>query len=80
MSERMPSPPYPDPLSPVLAVVIDRALPAYERGEATFGDALLCAAVHGWYEAASRARTDVQAVITGARSRRAWGVSGASPG
>ncbi|CAN5474445.1 hypothetical protein BH18ACT1_BH18ACT1_08940 [soil metagenome] len=50
MSEEMPSPPYPDPMSPMLAIVIDQALGAHERGEASVRDAVLYAAVHGWYE------------------------------
>ena len=50
MSEQMPSPPFPDPMSPVLAHVIQEALEAYERGEADVPAVVLHAAVHGWYE------------------------------
>ncbi|QSB14591.1 hypothetical protein JQS43_24485 [Natronosporangium hydrolyticum] len=46
----MPAPPFPDPQSAVLKLVIDNAINAMRSGEATAEDAILHAAVHGWYE------------------------------
>jgi hypothetical protein len=50
MSEEMPSPPFPDPDSPVLKLIVTRAIEAMRTGEATAEQAILHAAVHGWYE------------------------------
>ena len=50
MSEEMPSPPFPDPGSPVLQLIVTRAIEAMRSGEATAEEAILHAAVHGWYE------------------------------
>jgi hypothetical protein len=48
MSAEMPSPPFPDPDSACLALVIARAVEILDRGDARA--AILSAAVHGWYE------------------------------
>jgi hypothetical protein len=50
MSQEMPSPPFPDPDSPVLQLIVTRAIKAMTTGEATAEQAILHAAVHGWYE------------------------------
>jgi hypothetical protein len=50
MNEEMPSPPFPDPDSPVLQLIVRRAIEAMTTGEATAEEAILHAAVHGWYE------------------------------
>ncbi len=50
MSSQMPSPPFPDPGSPVLKVIVTAAVEAIKSGEATAEQAILHAAVHGWYE------------------------------
>jgi hypothetical protein len=50
MSEEMPSPPFPDPGSQVLQLIVTRAIEAMRSGEATAEEAILHAAVHGWYE------------------------------
>lgn len=50
MSTQMPSPPFPDPGSPVLKVIVTAAVEAVRSGEATTEQAILHAAVHGWYE------------------------------
>ena len=50
MSSQMPSPPFPDPGSPVLKVIVTAAVEAVRSGEATAEQAILNAAVHGWYE------------------------------
>jgi len=63
MSEEMPSPPFPDPGSPVLQLIVTRAIEAMRSGEATAEHAILHAAVHGWYEVTSRARMPAQAAI-----------------
>jgi hypothetical protein len=49
MSSQMPSPPCPDPRSPVPKVIVT-AGEAIRSGEATMEQAILHAAVHGWYE------------------------------
>lgn len=46
----MPSPPFPDPHSPVLRLIVTSAVEALRSGEATAEQAVLHAAVHGWYE------------------------------
>jgi hypothetical protein len=46
----MPSPPFPDPLSPLLQLVVDDTLKALQAGDITPEQAVLHAAVHGWYE------------------------------
>jgi len=50
MSKEMPSPPFPDPGSPVLQLIVTGAIEAMTTGEATAEEAILHAAVHGWYE------------------------------
>jgi hypothetical protein len=50
MSAQMPSPPFPDPESPVLKIIVRAAVEAVNSGEATVEQAVLHAAVHGWYE------------------------------
>ena len=58
----MPSPPFPDPESAVLKLIVENAIDAMNSGEATPEMAILHAAVHGWYEGhTSRARTPAQA-------------------
>src|SRR6266511_4406658 len=49
-AERFPSPPFPAPDSPVLGMIIEGALAAYESGEADVRVAVTHAAVHAWYE------------------------------
>lgn len=46
----MPSPPFPSPDSAVLRVIVGNALASVESGQATVQEAILHAAVHGWYE------------------------------
>ncbi|MFE4826730.1 hypothetical protein [Streptomyces sp. NPDC056672] len=46
----MPSPPFPSPDSTVLRVIVGNAIASVETGEATVHEAILNAAVHGWYE------------------------------
>lgn len=46
----MPAPPFPDPDSPVLQLIVTNAVNAMRSGEATAEQAILHAAVHGWYE------------------------------
>jgi hypothetical protein len=46
----MPSPPFPDPDSEVLKLIVNNAIKAMRSGEATAEAAILHAAVHGWYE------------------------------
>lgn len=50
MTEQMPNPPYPAPESGPLRVIVANALRSIEAGEATVDEAVLHAAVHGWYE------------------------------
>lgn len=50
MTEPMPSPPFPSPDSAVLRVIVGNALASVESGEASVQEAILHAAVHGWYE------------------------------
>jgi len=49
MSGEMPSPPFPDPGSAVLQLIVTRAIEA-QSDKATAEQAILHAAVHGWYE------------------------------
>jgi hypothetical protein len=49
-STQMPSPPLPDPGSPVLKLIVTAAVEAVRSGDATAEQAILHAAVHGWYE------------------------------
>ena len=46
----MPSPPFPDPHSELLRLVIKNSIESYRSGEATAEQAIMHAAVHGWYE------------------------------
>jgi hypothetical protein len=46
----MPSPPFPDPGSPVLRLIVTSAVEALRSGQATAEQAVLHAALHGWYE------------------------------
>lgn len=46
----MPSPPFPDPNDAALRVVIAGAVEAVRSGEASVEEAIVHAAVHGWYE------------------------------
>jgi hypothetical protein len=46
----MPSPPFPDPESALLRIVIENSIREYQTGAATAEQAILHAAVHGWYE------------------------------
>ncbi|WP_035800208.1 hypothetical protein [Kitasatospora mediocidica] len=46
----MPSPPFPSPDSAVLQLVVANAVASVRTGEATIEEAILHAAVHGWYE------------------------------
>lgn len=42
--------PFPDPKSPILALIVKTALAARRSGEATERDAIVYAAVNGWME------------------------------
>ncbi|MEE1786933.1 hypothetical protein PUR71_29110 [Streptomyces sp. SP17BM10] len=46
----MPSPPFPSPDSAVLQLIVANAVNSVRTGEATVEQAILHAAVHGWYE------------------------------
>ncbi|MFD3418827.1 hypothetical protein [Streptomyces decoyicus] len=46
----MPSPPFPSPDNAALQVVVGNAISSVRNGEATVEEAILHAAVHGWYE------------------------------
>lgn len=46
----MPSPPFPSPDNAVLRVVVGNAIASVRSGEASVEEAILHAAVHGWYE------------------------------
>ena len=50
MNEERPSSAYPDPLSPLIALIVRGALEAYQSGEIDVEGAILHAAVNGWYE------------------------------
>jgi hypothetical protein len=45
-----PSPPFPNPDSAILDLVIKNAYSAYERGEADVREAIVHAAIYAWYE------------------------------
>ncbi|WP_416484256.1 hypothetical protein [Streptomyces sp. CL12] len=45
-----PSPPFPSPDNAVLRVIVGNATASVRNGEATVEEAILHAAVHGWYE------------------------------
>jgi hypothetical protein len=46
----MPHPPFPDPDSALLRVIVANAVEAMRKGKASAEQAILHAAVHGWYE------------------------------
>ncbi|WP_093807873.1 hypothetical protein [Streptomyces sp. Ncost-T6T-1] len=46
----MPSPPFPSPDNAVLRVIVGSAIASVRSGEASVEEAILHAAVHGWYE------------------------------
>ncbi|WP_329348932.1 hypothetical protein OG226_12230 [Streptomyces sp. NBC_01261] len=46
----MPSPPFPSPDNGVLRVVVGNAIASVRNGEASVEEAILHAAVLGWYE------------------------------
>ena len=48
--DSMPHPPFPDPDSALLRLIVANAMEAMRKGEATAEQAILHAAVHGWYE------------------------------
>jgi hypothetical protein len=50
MTDVMPSPPFPDPDSATLRMVIRNSIDAYRSGEVDVEGAILHAAVHGWDE------------------------------
>ena len=50
MTEEIPSFAFPDPMSPLLALIVRGALESYQSGEIDIEGAMLHAAVHGWYE------------------------------
>jgi hypothetical protein len=50
MTEEKPSSAYPDPMSPLLALIVRGALEGYQSGEVDVEGAILHAAVNGWYE------------------------------
>jgi hypothetical protein len=45
----MPSPPFPSP-DAILRVIVGNAIASVHSGESTVEEAILHAAVHGWYE------------------------------
>ena len=49
MSDLAPSPPFPDPSSPLLELIVAEALELFQR-DGDVGAALRHAAVHGWCE------------------------------
>jgi hypothetical protein len=50
MTDERPSPGFPDPLSALLAVIVQGALDGIESGEANAEGAILQAAVQAWFE------------------------------
>jgi hypothetical protein len=48
--DQMPSPPFPEPDSALLRLVVEGAIREYQSGAVTAEQAILHAAVHGWYE------------------------------
>jgi hypothetical protein len=61
----MPSPPFPSPDNAVLRVVVGNAIASVRNGEASVEEAILHAAVHGWYGATFKARTSAPAATSG---------------
>jgi hypothetical protein len=53
----MPSPPFPDPNSQMLGLIITNAINAMEPGEVDARGAIIDAAVHGYMGATSKVRT-----------------------
>ncbi|MCI4039939.1 hypothetical protein [Streptomyces sp. TRM75563] len=47
---QMPSPPFPATDNAVLGLIVGGAIESVRSGEATVEEAILHAAVHGWYE------------------------------
>ncbi|MFJ2708929.1 hypothetical protein ACIO3R_37880 [Streptomyces sp. NPDC087428] len=47
---QMPSPPFPSTGNAVLGLIVGGAIESVRSGEATVEEAILHAAVHGWYE------------------------------
>ncbi|MER6022428.1 hypothetical protein [Streptomyces anulatus] len=47
---QMPSPPFPSTDNAVLRLIVGGAIESVRSGEATVEEAILHAAVHGWYE------------------------------
>lgn len=45
----MPSPPFPSPDSAVLRLIVGNAIASVRSSEASVEEAILHAAVHGWY-------------------------------
>ena len=50
MTDQEPSPSFPDPMSPLLALIVRGALESYQSGEVDIEGAIFHAAVNGWYE------------------------------
>ncbi|MHB1210388.1 MAG: hypothetical protein ACYC1I_11895 [Acidimicrobiales bacterium] len=50
MTGQEPTPSFPDPMSPLLALIVRGALEGYQSGEVDVEGAILHAAVNGWYE------------------------------
>jgi hypothetical protein len=50
MTEEKPSSAHPDPMSPLLALIVRGALKDYQSGEVDIEGVILHAAVNGWYE------------------------------
>lgn len=46
----MPAPPFPSPESAVLGVIVQNAINGVQDGSISVEEAILHAAVHGWYE------------------------------
>ncbi len=46
----MPHPPFPNPDSQILKLIVDNTINAMRSGEVDAEGAILHAAVHGWYE------------------------------
>ena len=50
MTDESPAPPFPKALSPLLALIVRGAFKSYQSGEVDVEDAILSAAINGWYE------------------------------
>jgi hypothetical protein len=50
MTDERPAPGFPDPLSPILAVIVQGALDGLNSGEMDAEGAILQAAVQAWFE------------------------------